>query len=75
MGTWKDCAVLPPLKDGWKHTEQVLVLYEATETNTSHFGIAYYHTEPPFRDKGHWVDFANYGKQPTRWMTIPNINS
>lgn len=60
---------LPPTKEGWNHSERVLVWYEGNEHEISKYGIAYYHYDPPF-GMPMFVDFAHYGKQPTLWTII-----
>ena len=56
----------PPRKEGWDHTEQVLVYYEANlELGlTAKWGIAYYHYNPPFFEEPKWIDFHNH-RTPT----------
>lgn len=60
---------LPERKEGWNHTDEVLVWYEGGEQKMAKYGIAYYHYDPPHRDP-EWVDFANLGRVPIMWKTI-----
>ncbi len=60
---------LPERKEGWSHTDEVLVWYEGAEQKMAKYGIAYYHYDPPHRDP-EWVDFANLGRVPIMWKAI-----
>jgi hypothetical protein len=61
----------PPLaKQGWDHSERVLVYYEAIpEICLDAWSIAYYHYKPPF-DGPHWTDFR-YNRTPACWWPLP----
>lgn len=61
---------LPERKEGWEHTDEVLVWYEGGERKMAKYGIAYYHYRPPYRDP-EWVDFANLGRVPIAWRPLP----
>lgn len=60
---------LPERKEGWSHTDEVLVWYEGGVQKMAKYGIAYYHYDPPYRDP-EWVDFANLGRVPIVWKAI-----
>lgn len=60
---------LPERKEGWNHTDEVLVWYEGGEQKIAKYGIAYYHYDPPHRAP-EWVDFANLGRVPWMWKAI-----
>lgn len=63
---------LPEPKNGWTHSDRVLLWYEGSEHNVNQYGIGYYHFEPPFMSPG-FVDFyyAFNGRKPTHWMPLP----
>ena len=69
---WNLCSeVLPDKKPNWDYSAQCLVWYEGVpNVNVAGYGIAYYHYSPPFREKGEWIDFAHYGRQPIAWKHI-----
>jgi hypothetical protein len=60
---------LPPAKEGWNHSEQVLVHYEGGETMVETFGVAYYHYNSPYAGSK-WIDFHHMGRTPDRWQPI-----
>lgn len=66
----------PPAKEGWEHSEQVLVYYESQPEIGlgDRFGIAYYHYFPPFKDSPEWIDFTQSGRAPKYWWTLPTID-
>lgn len=65
---------IPGKKQGWEHSEQVLVWYPALpEANlTDRYSVAYYHYNPPFNGPN-WVDFFNPGRIPERWWYLPLV--
>jgi hypothetical protein len=65
----------PPKKEGWNHSEQVLVYYEAIPELdlVDKWGIAYYHYNPPFKNKPEWIDFFNPNRVPTYWWELPTL--
>lgn len=60
---------LPPVKEGWSHSERVLVFYEGNEHQVEDYGIAYYNYDPPYTP-AMFIDFAKYGRQPKLWSPI-----
>lgn len=62
---------LPKPKDGWNHSDRVLLWYKGTENFCESYGIGYYHYKPPFDDPK-WIDF-HYAKsrQPDAWQPLP----
>lgn len=62
----------PARKEGWNHSDQVLVYYEACPEAgfTNKWGIAYYHFDPPFGGP-QWVDFDNSDRIPAYWWELP----
>jgi hypothetical protein len=64
----------PPKKDGWSHSEQVLVYYESNERACSRYSVAYYHYDPPFESEK-WTDFSGsaYGRSPLYWWPLPSL--
>lgn len=60
---------LPPAKEGWNHSERVLLFYPGNETQTTEYGIGYYHYDPPYK-KASFTDFSNYNRQPSKWSPI-----
>lgn len=62
---------LPERKAEQEYSEECLVWYKGEpNARVEGYGIAYYHYTPPFKEKGTWVDFANYGRQPDFWKPI-----
>lgn len=61
----------PPKKEGWDHSERVLVYYAASPEGGvgDAYGIAYYHYKPPF-DGPSWVDFHS-DRTPDKWWPLP----
>lgn len=79
MNTRHDANEPPPAKEGWEHSEQVLVYYDIIpELNYgAGFGIAYYHYFPPYKNEPEWVDFSyngRAGRVPKYWWTLPSID-
>jgi hypothetical protein len=68
-----DCP--PPCKENWKHSEMVLVYYseDPEMVRTSKWSVAYYHYEPPFDQKPHWVDFNTDRGKPDFWWPLPRL--
>lgn len=64
-------SIPPPKKDGWDHSDRVLVHYAASPEGGvgDAYGIAYYHYKPPF-DGPHWVDFHS-DRTPDKWWPLP----
>jgi hypothetical protein len=62
----------PNKKEGWYHSDQVLVYYEACPEAgiTDKWGIAYYLDNPPFNGP-QWVDFDNPNRTPAYWWELP----
>jgi len=63
---------LPPKKENWNHSAQVLLYYENTGDKVSGLGVGYYHYDPPFSNPM-FVDFHHYGRKPSFWAEIPNL--
>ena len=65
----------PPCKDGWKHSDQVLVYYPAMPEHdlVDRWSIAYYLYEPPFKNKPEWVDFNVDRGTPLYWWPLPKL--
>lgn len=65
----------PPPKKGWDHSERVLVYYPADPEmdRTDKWSIAYYHHNPPFEQKPHWVDFNTSRGAPDYWWPLPKL--
>lgn len=65
----------PPAKKGWDHSERVLVYYPAAPEmdRTDKWSIAYYHHNPPFEQKPHWVDFNTSRGAPDYWWPLPEL--
>jgi hypothetical protein len=66
-------SVTPPRKKGWNHSERVLVFYEGVpEAGTlERWSIAYYHYDPPFKNKPEWCDLYVTGRTPSAWWPLP----
>jgi hypothetical protein len=64
----------PPKKEGWNHSEQVLVYYKGNEERISRFSVAYYHYDPPF-ESPRWIDHSGhaYGRSPLYWWPLPSL--
>jgi hypothetical protein len=60
---------LPNSKEGWTHSDRVLVWYKGDEYNVETYGVAFYNYNPPFNNPG-FTDFEHYGRQPTLWTPI-----
>lgn len=60
---------LPVRKEGWNHSERVLVFYEGNESDSEEYGIAFYNYDPPYSKPG-FTDFAHYGRKPKLWQRI-----
>jgi hypothetical protein len=59
----------PPPKEGWQHSENVLVYYASRPPMYGErWSIAYYHHAP---EHEHWVDLNNPGEEPTAWWSLP----
>lgn len=75
---WKryDASNPPPAKEGWNHSDQVLVFYEVSAELqlANKFGIAYYHYSPPFKGEPCWVDFDNADREPKYWWKLPKTD-
>ncbi len=66
---------LPEPKDGWDHSEQVLVHYNGIPNEkVEGYGISYFHYNPPFQESPRFIDF-NDSREPTHWMPIPPIEN
>jgi len=65
----------PPAKKGWDHSEMVLVYYAADPEmdHTSAWSIAYFHHNPPFKEKPCWVDFTRSWGTPDYWWPLPQL--
>jgi len=65
----------PPAKKGWDHSERVLVYYPADPEmdRTDKWSIAYFHHNPPFEQKPHWVDFNTDRGAPDYWWPLPEL--
>lgn len=50
----ESCDNPPPRTEGWHHTERCLLFYQE-ENGEKHYGIGYYHYDPPYRAAG-WID-------------------
>lgn len=63
----------PPAKEGWQHSDMVLVWYPGAPEagKTDRFGIAYYHYNPPFED-ARWIDWDHPGRAPRWWWPLPS---
>jgi hypothetical protein len=65
----------PPPKEGYSHSKQVLVYYNANPPYaTEKWSVAYYHYDPPFNGNA-WTDFYNYGKTPDYWWDLPELET
>lgn len=64
----------PPRKEGWNHSNRVLVWYAPNEHSSDTFSIAYYHYDPPFKNAPEWTDFDNGScGEPAFWWPLPEI--
>lgn len=67
---WVPCSErLPEAKEGWEHSEQVLVWYQPTADAVGNYGIAYYHYNSPYQGST-WIDFAHLGREPIAWHPL-----
>ena len=67
----------PPRKEGWEHSDQVLVLYKGNPNYVEAYGIAYFHYNPPFKSSPEWVDVSgnHHGRMPFEWWPLPLSNT
>jgi hypothetical protein len=65
----------PPEKKGWDHSVMVLVYYQADPEmdRIEKWSIAYFHHNPPFDQKPHWVDFNTTRGAPNYWWPLPEL--
>jgi len=72
MSQWKNAKTeLPPRKEGSEVVSKQYWVYYGIKHGEHQYGTAYYNYSPPYRNKGEWVDFANYGAQPNHYTELP----
>lgn len=72
MSQWKNAKTeLPPLKEGSEVVSKQYWVFYGMKYGEPEYGTAYYHYKPPFKGKGEWVDFKDYGRQPTYYTELP----
>lgn len=62
---------LPSRKEGWNHSDRVLVYYEGSETQVDQYSIAYYHYDPPFQCAG-FIDWTYPDRVVKCWHPLPS---
>lgn len=73
-GSVMPCSLPPKAKKGWDHSDLCLVYYQPNPEaqQLERWSIAYYHWQPPFKEKPQWVDFLTDRENPDFWWSLPD---